>query len=203
MAGRASGRPDHDLGDMPTRDKADDDDDDMSDTSSYASTSTDEASSSDSSSDASSSGPKRKKTKDYPEFATAERCRLVVAGMEVGGRWSEEGYELLENLARAKAQEAPRALRGSAYHAYLRRWVALLSFSAQDSLAETLVHGTAQKTELWNDWAAPLLSQVLNDTHEGPDYSRLPPLTKDEKSRAKGELYPAEIEQKRQSVRLP
>ena len=28
---------------------------------------------------------KQKKTKDYPELATAERCRLVVAGMEVGG----------------------------------------------------------------------------------------------------------------------
>ena len=94
--------------------------------------------------------------------------------MEVGGRWSEEGYELVEKLAKAKAQTAPPALRGSAHHAFLRRWTALLSFAAQDSFAETLVNGTALKTDLWNDWSAPALGVVLGDAREPPDCSRLP-----------------------------
>ena len=82
---------------------------------------------------------KRKETR-YPEFRTSQRCHLVVAGQEVGGRWSEEAYEFLLALALNKAETAPATLKGSAVHSYLRRWTSLLSIAAMDSLAHTLVH---------------------------------------------------------------
>ena len=116
---------------------------------------------------------KKKETSDYPELLRSDRCRLLVAGMEVGGRWADEAYEFVELLARAKAETAPWALRGSARVSYLRRWVSLLSFAAQDSFAETLVQGTAGKAELWNDWKEPPLGVVLGDTREAPEVSRL------------------------------
>ena len=37
---------------------------------------------------------KRKETR-YPELHRSPRCQLVVAGMEVGGRWSEEAWNFL------------------------------------------------------------------------------------------------------------
>ena len=74
------------------------------------------------------------KEKTYPELLAAHRCTLVTAAMEVGGRWNEEAYQLLLQLAKAKAQEASRVLRGSATHSWLRRWTTLLSKAAMDSL---------------------------------------------------------------------
>ena len=91
---------------------------------------------------------RKAKQRNYPELLRSRRCRLLTAGMEVGGRWEETAYEFLVELAKEKAQEAPKLLRGSATHGWLRRWVSLLSKAGMDSLASTLLYGTASKTEL-------------------------------------------------------
>ena len=91
--------------------------------------------------------------------------------MEIGGRWSEEAYLFLVELAKAKAQKAAPVLRGAATYAYLKRWTALLSKAGMDSFANTLLHNTAD-TELWNS-AAPPLGVVLCAAVEPPACSRL------------------------------
>ena len=112
------------------------------------------------------------KATTYPELQSFRRCKLVTAGMEVGGRWDESAYEFLLKLADAKAQQAPLVLRGSATRAWLKRWVALLSKAAMDSFASTLVYGTAENTELWNG-PPPALGVVLCSAPEPPEVSRL------------------------------
>ena len=114
------------------------------------------------------------KRRTYPELLTSTRCRLLVAGMEVGGRWSEAAYDFLVELAKAKAQEAPALLRGSAIHSWLRRWVALLSKAAMDSFVTTLLEGNVYSTELWNNTAPPL-GAVLCAAPEPPEDSRRGP----------------------------
>ena len=56
---------------------------------------------------------RKDKAKKYPELLRSHRCRLVTAGMEMGGRWEDGTYELLLDLARAKAKKAPKLLRVS------------------------------------------------------------------------------------------
>ena len=105
----------------------------------------------------------------------ASRCRLLVAGQEVEGRWSEEAYLFLVELAWAKADSAAKVLKGSVATAYLRRWTAMLSKAAMESLADTLLHGTARNTELWCKPEAPL-GLVLGEDRLGGDVhqSRMP-----------------------------
>ena len=63
----------------------------------------------------------------YPELLEAQRCKLVVAAMEVGGRWSEESYFFLDTLAQGRAAEAPKALRESVFQACKTRWARIAS----------------------------------------------------------------------------
>ena len=53
---------------------------------------------------------RRRKEAKYWEFLHSRRCHLVVAAMEVGGRWNEESYDFLVQLAYNKAQTVPAAL---------------------------------------------------------------------------------------------
>ena len=117
---------------------------------------------------------RKHKADTYPELLSSICCRLVTAGMEVGGCWDEEGYTLLEQLALAKAQGAPKVLRGSATRVWLKRWVALLSKTAMDSFAHTLVHGTAEDADLCNS-TVPCFGAVLGDAPSLPANSRLGP----------------------------
>ena len=64
---------------------------------------------------------RRKRVRTYPEVVRAQRCRLVVFGLEVGGRWSAEAFYFLRKLARSRARDAPRQLRAAATHAFLHR----------------------------------------------------------------------------------
>ena len=43
----------------------------------------------------------------YPELLQNRRCRLVVLGIEVGGRWSNEASNFIRMLANARARSSP------------------------------------------------------------------------------------------------
>ena len=50
---------------------------------------------------------RRNKERTYPELLRDRRCRLVVFGIEVGGRWSDEAATFLRLLAHTKARQTP------------------------------------------------------------------------------------------------
>ena len=78
-------------------------------------------------------------------------------------------------LAKAKAESATKVLRGATATAYLRRWTTLISKAAMESLADTLLFGTAAHTELWYK-PEPALGAVLGDDRFGGHlvHSRMP-----------------------------
>ena len=60
---------------------------------------------------------RRRKERTCPELVGEGcRARLIVLGVEVGGRWSEETAEFLSSLAWGKVRQA------EARRAFLRRW---------------------------------------------------------------------------------
>ena len=59
--------------------------------------------------------------------------------MEIGGRWSEEAWSFLEQLAKVKAKTVPVALRRSTEYCFLRRWSQILAVAAQSAFAATLL----------------------------------------------------------------
>ena len=76
-----------------------------------------------------------RKHRTYPALQWARRCKLVVFGVELGGR-SPGGLTLLRLLARARArQRAPRC----AQKALTCRWTALASMAALRAHAATLL----------------------------------------------------------------
>ena len=66
------------------------------------------------------------------------RAQLVVLGIEIGGRWSEEGVTFIRILANHKASSNPLSLRRSAALAWTSRWTALLATAAMRSFACSL-----------------------------------------------------------------
>ena len=50
---------------------------------------------------------RRNKERTYPELLPNRRCRLVVLGIEVGGRWSNEASNFVRMLANARARSSP------------------------------------------------------------------------------------------------
>ena len=82
---------------------------------------------------------RRKRISVYPEFAPQRRCRLVVVGLEIGGRWGIEAQSLVHSLAAAKARATPPGLQAAAVGAYTRRWAALLSCTAQRAFSASLL----------------------------------------------------------------
>ena len=105
---------------------------------------------------------RKRKERRYPELVGSRRCRLVVGAVEVGGRWSAEAVDFVERLAAAKAFTVPGELRVATRKAYTKRWGTFLAMAAQGAFAETLVHGTAQRTDLWTA-PLPALGEVLGD----------------------------------------
>ena len=81
----------------------------------------------------------RKRRVTYPELANARRCKLVVVGLEVGGRFGAEAIGFLRGLAKAKAREAPAQLRAAAQRAHFHRWTGLIAVAAQRALACSLL----------------------------------------------------------------
>ena len=67
-------------------------------------------------------GARVDKERKYTELLSGDRCRLVVMAMETGGRWSSEAVEFVDNLAAARAREAPPLLQRSVFLAWRRRY---------------------------------------------------------------------------------
>ena len=65
---------------------------------------------------------RRRKERTYPELIGSRRCRLVVVGIETGGRWSEEASMFVKLLAQAKARQTPPLLETSLAAALISRW---------------------------------------------------------------------------------
>ena len=116
----------------------------------------------------------RKRRHTYPELERARRCRLVVFGVEVGGRWSREAAQFDRLLARARAAAAPAALRVTARGAWVQRWSGILFVAAQRAFATSLLelplHGECQGGS-----PEPELHEVLADSRwtAAPATSRL------------------------------
>ena len=82
------------------------------------------------------------KERKYAELVESDRCRLVVVGVETGGRWSEEAVTFIDHLASARAREAPPILRGSAFFMWRRRWSRMLAVACGRAFAQSLVSTT-------------------------------------------------------------
>ena len=113
---------------------------------------------------------RRAKERTYPEFADARRCRLVVLGLEVGGRWSAEAAAFIRLLARARARNAAVTQRAACVVAFVTRWSGLLSIAAARSFAASLLSLPISNTANL-DGEAPLLSDVLADSSETPPFT--------------------------------
>ena len=117
---------------------------------------------------------RRAKERTYPELCNSGRCRLVVLGIETGGRWSPEAVTFLRLIARSRARSAPPPLQSACISAYVLRWSALLAFAAARAFATSLLSlplsGAANV-----DGDPPLLSDLLAEPSASPPFaSRMP-----------------------------
>ena len=99
-----------------------------------------------------------RKHRTYPELfgAGRVRCRLVVLGMEVGGRISSGASAFLRRLARARAkQRAPWAAEATR-RSLQRRWMALASFAGLRAHASTLLELPAVPIDFSDGTEMPL-----------------------------------------------
>ena len=99
----------------------------------------------------------------YPEIKESNRCQLVVVALETGGRWAQEAWDFIEELAWAKALEAQPAVRKAAVGGWARRWRRMLATSAASAFASSLVAPAGSL----GCWAAagpePFLDEVVAD----------------------------------------
>ena len=118
---------------------------------------------------------RKAKERAYPELLRNSRCRLVVLGIEVGGRWREEAASFITNLARAKTRDTPAPLRQAATASLISRWTAFLTHAAFTAFAASLLfEDPAHHHNLDGD--PPPLSDLLAQLPPDPaDPSRLPP----------------------------
>ena len=117
---------------------------------------------------------RRAKERTYPELCNSGRRRLVVLGIETGGRWSPEAVTFLRLIARSRARSAPPPLQSARISAYVLRWSALLAFAAARAFATSLLSlplsGAANV-----DGDPPLLSDLLAEPSASPPFaSRMP-----------------------------
>ena len=118
---------------------------------------------------------KRERRQTYPVLGRSRSCRLVVFGVEVGGRWAPEAAAFLCMLARARAANAPPAVRPAAQDAWVQRWSGIISVAVQHALASSLLELPSEA----HDSAAgmePALHELLADArwHEVPAAGRMP-----------------------------
>ena len=83
---------------------------------------------------------RRRKERTYPELlGHNRRARLVVLGVEVGGRWSQETQQYVSQLARAKARGETNLMRRRAEQAWRLRWGSILACAVARTVATTML----------------------------------------------------------------
>ena len=105
---------------------------------------------------------RRDKEAKYPELVASRRCKLVVVGIETGGRWSEEAVDFVRQLSVAKAEEVPSFMRRSVSLSWERRWTRMLSVVCATAFAASLVEPARQCESIcWTGGDAPPLADLL------------------------------------------
>ena len=118
---------------------------------------------------------RRKWRQTYPELASARRARLVVVGVEVGGRFGAEAAAFLRHLARHRAASLPPPLRAAASAGWVQRWSGLLAVAAMRAYAASLLE-LPPGGDICDEGAAPDLYEILAEVRDSssPSASRLP-----------------------------
>ena len=116
---------------------------------------------------------RRSKERTYPELLNNRRCRLVVLGIEVGGRWSNEASNFICMLAKARARSSPPSLQAATSAALVSRWSALLTHAAATSFAASLLFEDLSPHHN-QDGDLPPLGHLLSHTSPPVPVSRLP-----------------------------
>ena len=116
---------------------------------------------------------RRSKARTYPELLNNRRCRLVVLGIEVGGRWSNEASNFICMLAKARARSSPPSLQAATSAALVSRWSALLTHAAATSFAASLLFEDLSPHHN-HDGDLPPLGHLLSHTSPPVSVSRLP-----------------------------
>ena len=97
----------------------------------------------------------------YPELVAARRCKLVILGVDVGGRIRQEALGFVRQLATAKARGVPARLRAAAQQANIHKWTGMLAVAAQRAFAMSLLElPLAMADEC--DGAEPPLAEVAH-----------------------------------------
>ena len=97
------------------------------------------------------------------------RCKLVVLGLEVGGRWSEETASFINLLAQHKTRQAPALLQHSITTALIAKWSALGTHAAQQAFAASLIETSQSLANHTNtDGNEPTFSQLLAEAPPQP-----------------------------------
>ena len=117
---------------------------------------------------------RRRKERKYPELLSSRRCELVVAGMEVGGRWSEEAWAFLLLLAEARARTVPKLLQRSTVYYLVRRWSTMVAVAAHTAFAASLLGENAATQGQVDDFLPPLGVLVGEGSHADLEPSGLP-----------------------------
>ena len=110
----------------------------------------------------------RNKERTYAELLHNRRCRLVVLGIEVGGRWSNEASSFIRMLAKARARPSLQAATTSAL---VSRWSAVLTHAAATSFAASLLFEDLSPHHNL-DGALPPLGHLLSHTSPAVPSSR-------------------------------
>ena len=100
-------------------------------------------------------------------------ARLVVVGVEVGGRFGAEAASFLRQLARYRAASLPPLLRAAASAGWVQRWSGFLAVAAMRAYAASLLE-LPPGGDLCDAGEAPDLHEVLAEVRGGLLASRLP-----------------------------
>ena len=120
---------------------------------------------------------RRAKERTYPELLGHGRSRLVVLGLEIGGRWSRESTTVIKLLAQHRAATSPPNLRNAATIAWTSRWTALLAAAAMRSFASSLLTLPASASTNVDGPCPPICELLTSYTDGAPTPSRLPSST--------------------------